>query len=40
MTRKDKIIDILVCALWALSLALFAYLPILYIIFYIMEKKV
>lgn len=32
---KDKIIEILVCALWALSLALFAYVPILYIIFYL-----
>ena len=36
---KDKIIDILVCALWALSLALFAYLPILYLIFYLMQNK-
>lgn len=33
---KDKIIDILVHVLWALSLASFAYLPILYIIFYLM----
>lgn len=36
---KDKIIDILVCVAFAVSLALFAYLPILYLIFYVMQNK-
>ena len=36
---KDKIIDILVCVAFAVSLALFAYLPILYLIFHIMQNK-
>lgn len=36
---KDKIIDILVWVGFAVSLALFAYLPILYLIFYLMQNK-